>query len=60
MHYDPSMAGKISSATERALKRVGKGQSIRSSAIAEKISPSTLFRALKRIKNAQVGPSGSN
>jgi DNA-binding CsgD family transcriptional regulator len=47
------MVGRISSATERALKRVAKGQSIRSSALAEGISPSTLFRALKRLKKGR-------
>jgi sugar O-acyltransferase (sialic acid O-acetyltransferase NeuD family) len=42
------MAGRISSGTERAIQRVAAGQSIRSSAIAEDIDPSTLFRALRR------------
>lgn len=41
------MSGRISAATERALKRAASGQSIRSSARAEGINQSTLFRAIK-------------
>ena len=44
------MTSRQSSATERALARVSAGQSARSSAKAEGIAESTIFRALKRVR----------
>ena len=44
------MTSRIYSATERAIKRKGPGQSVYASARDEGIAPSTLYRALKRIE----------
>jgi lambda repressor-like predicted transcriptional regulator len=48
--YNISMIGRTSSATEKALKLHAKGHSIREAARLAGIAPSTLFRALKKIK----------
>ena len=52
------MAGRISAATERAIKRVSAGQTAASSARAEGIDPSTIFRALSRRRSHQGGALG--
>jgi hypothetical protein len=45
------MTGKISAATERALKRIAKGQTAYAASKAEGIALSTIYRAIKRNKN---------
>jgi hypothetical protein len=42
------MSGRPSAATERALKRIAKGEPAFSAAQKEGVSPSTLYRALAR------------
>jgi lambda repressor-like predicted transcriptional regulator len=51
--YNIGMIGRTSSATEKALKLHAKGHSIREAAKLAGIAPSTLFRALKKIKEQQ-------
>lgn len=46
------MTGQVSAATERALKRIKKGETAYAAAKAEGIALSTIYRALKRIKDA--------
>jgi sugar O-acyltransferase (sialic acid O-acetyltransferase NeuD family) len=52
------MAGRISAATERAIKRAQGGELISRAARAEGIDPSTLFRALGRRKDRNDGALG--
>jgi transposase len=52
------MAGRPSAATERALKRVAKGESAYSAAKAEGVALSTIYRALKRQKKQKEKPHG--
>jgi lambda repressor-like predicted transcriptional regulator len=49
------MIGRTSSATEKALRLRDKGHSIREAARLAGIAPSTLFRALKKIKEKKNG-----
>jgi transcriptional regulator of acetoin/glycerol metabolism len=53
--YNTGMIGRTSSATEKALKLHAKGHSIREAAKLAGIAPSTLFRALKKIKEKSDG-----
>lgn len=48
------MAGRISAATERALQRVRRGENPHFAALAEGIPPSTIYRALKRIRERKT------
>lgn len=43
------MAGRMSAATERALRLVQKGMTPLQAAIKQKIAPSTLYMAMKRL-----------
>lgn len=43
------MAGRMSAATERALRMVQKGVTPLQAAIKQKIAPSTLYMAMKRM-----------
>lgn len=43
------MAGRMSAATERALRMVQKGTTPLQAAIKQKIAPSTLYMAMKRL-----------
>jgi transposase len=52
------MAGRNSAATERALKRVAKGESAYAAAKAEGITLSTIYRALERQKKQKEKPNG--
>jgi hypothetical protein len=45
------MAGKTSSATERAIDRVKNGETAYSAAKAEGIALSTIYRALKKLRS---------
>lgn len=46
------MAGRQSSAVDRALKRIAKGSTAYAAAKAEGLALSTIYRALKRLKQA--------
>ncbi len=48
------MTAQTSASTERALKRVAKGMTAYAAAKKEGIALSTIYRALKRIKNNQA------
>lgn len=48
------MAGRITAGTERALRRHTSGEAITSAARAEGVDPSTVFRALKRMRESGV------
>lgn len=52
------MTARISSATERALKRVQSGSSAYAAARKEGIALSTIYRALKRIRAADSVNAG--
>lgn len=43
------MAGRMSAATERALRMVKRGEAPLQAAIKQKIAPSTLYMAMKRL-----------
>ena len=47
------MTGRNSSATEKAIKRVRKGETAYSAAKSEGIALSTIYRALKREREAR-------
>lgn len=47
------MTGKTSAATERALRLVDKGVNPHAAALKAGISPSTLYRALKRTREKE-------
>jgi transposase len=49
------MTGKVSGATERALKRIAKGLTAYAAAKKEGIALSTIYRALKRAKEKVNG-----
>ncbi len=49
------MAGRITASTERALRRHTSGEAITAAARAEGVDPSTVFRALKRLRASGVG-----
>lgn len=48
------MTGRQSAATDRALARVQRGENPHAAAKAEGIQPSTIYRALARIKKEQA------
>lgn len=48
------MTGKVSAATERALKLVAKGMTAYAAAKKEGIALSTIYRCLKRMKEADA------
>lgn len=50
------MSGRNSAKTERALARVRDGEPPYSAALAEKLPPSTLYRALKRLREKKKKP----
>lgn len=51
------MANRMCAATERAMKRIAKGQTAYSAALKEGIALSTIYRALKREREkTQVAP----
>lgn len=52
------MAGRMSSQTERALQRVRNGLQVAAAARAEGVDASTLFRAIKRMKERHDGAPG--
>ena len=49
------MAGRITAGTERALRRHTSGEAITAAARAEGVDPSTVFRALKRMRESGIG-----
>jgi sugar O-acyltransferase (sialic acid O-acetyltransferase NeuD family) len=52
------MAGRMSSQTERALARVRHGESVAAAARIEDVDPSTLWRAIRRMKDKCDGAPG--
>lgn len=57
------MSGKMSAATERALDRIRQGETAYAAAKAENIALSTIYRAQRRIREAEqaqiAAPSSS-